>query len=182
MQKPILVGNSCGGDILHTLGARYPERIGGLMYLDAAEDPTLTMADYETVPVNTTHLPARVSTAAPDPVPFPEADIRQREPRPIDPAIRKAIVENNRVRPDYAHIGVPVVAIYRTTTMEQALKEFPPKNEQERAALNQGYAAARAMLSKWQRDLLAGVPAREDHRAAWRQSVHVPVERGGHHS
>ena len=27
-----------------------------------------------------------------------------------------------------------------------------------RAALNQGYAAGRAMLSKWQRDLLTGVP------------------------
>jgi hypothetical protein len=42
--------------------------------------------------------------------------------------------------------------------MEQALKQFPPKTEQEQAALNQAYAAGRAMLSKWQRDLLAGVP------------------------
>jgi hypothetical protein len=42
--------------------------------------------------------------------------------------------------------------------MEQALKEYPPKTEQERAALNQGYASARAMLAKWQSDLVAGVP------------------------
>src|SRR6476659_1095403 len=52
MEKPILDGKSCGCDILHTVGARNPERMGGLMYLDAAEDPTLTMADYEQVPVD----------------------------------------------------------------------------------------------------------------------------------
>ena len=32
------------------------------------------------------------------------------------------------------------------------------KSEQERTAVNQGYAAARAMLSKWEGDLRAGVP------------------------
>ena len=157
MQKPILVGNSCGGDILHTLGARNPEGVGGLMYLDAAEDPTLTMADYEQLPVDRPHLPARVGPP-PAPTPFPESERRQLEEWPIDPVIRRAIVENNRVRPDYAHIRVPVVAVYRTTTMEQALKDDPPKTDQERAALNQEYAAGLAMLAKWQRDLLAGVP------------------------
>jgi pimeloyl-ACP methyl ester carboxylesterase len=157
MQKPILVGNSCGGDILHTLGARNPDRIGGLMYLDGAEDPTLTLADYPAVPVDKAHLPARVPVP-PTPVVFPEAEKRLLEERPIDPGIRRAIVEDNRVRPEYARIRVPVVAVYRTTTMEQALREYPPRNETERAALNQAYAASRAMLEKWQRDLLAGVP------------------------
>jgi hypothetical protein len=28
MVKPILIGNSCGGDILHTLGAQHPDRFG----------------------------------------------------------------------------------------------------------------------------------------------------------
>jgi pimeloyl-ACP methyl ester carboxylesterase len=74
MQKPILVGSSCGGDILHTLGARNPERIGGLMYLEAAEDPTLTMADYAQT-FDRTHLPARAD--APQKVSFPESETRQ---------------------------------------------------------------------------------------------------------
>jgi hypothetical protein len=52
-----------------------------------------------------------------------------------------------------------VLAIYRTVTMEQALKDYPPKNDQERAALNQAYAAGRAMLNRWERDLIAGVPS-----------------------
>jgi hypothetical protein len=42
--------------------------------------------------------------------------------------------------------------------MEQTLSDYAPKNDQERAAVNQAYAARRAILSKWQRDLLAGVP------------------------
>ncbi len=42
--------------------------------------------------------------------------------------------------------------------MEQALQEYPPQNEKERAALNQGYARLRGMLAKWQSDVLAGVP------------------------
>jgi pimeloyl-ACP methyl ester carboxylesterase len=156
LQKPILVGSSCGGDILHTLGSRHPDRLGGLVYLDAAEDPTLTMADYDLPPVDRSHLPARV--AKPTLVTFPEAERRLLAERPIDPAIRKAIVEEHRVRPDYARIRVPVLAIYRSVTLEQTLKDFPPANDLERAAVEQGYAAARAILSRWQRDLLAGVP------------------------
>lgn len=157
MQRPILVGNSCGGAILHTLGAEHPDRVGALVYLDAAEDPTLTLSDYDAPPVDRAQLPAFVGT--PTPVTFPEAERRQLAERPIDPVIRKAIVEDNHVRPDYARIRVPVLAIYRTTTLEQALKDYPPRNDQERAAFNQGFQSARAMLARWQRDLLAGVPA-----------------------
>jgi pimeloyl-ACP methyl ester carboxylesterase len=157
MQQPILVGNSCGGDILHTLGARNPESIGGLMYLDAAEDPTLTPADYEQMTIDTTHLPARVNR--PRTVEFPEAETRQMQEWPLDPALRRAIVEDNRVKPDYARIRVPVVAIYRTMSFEQVLEEYPPKTDEERAAVKKAYdAAARSMLSKWEHDLLAGVP------------------------
>jgi non-heme chloroperoxidase len=157
IRQPILVGNSCGGGILHTLGAEHPGRIGGLMYLDAAEDPTLTQADYEQVPVDMANLPKRVPQPAP-PIAFPEAEQRLMSERPIDPVIRKAIVEDNNVRPPYARIRVPVVAVYRTTTKAQALKEYPPRNEKERAAFEQGYARLQGMVKKWQGDLLAGVP------------------------
>lgn len=157
MQRPILVGNSCGGAILHTLGAQHPDRIGGLVYLDAAEDPTLGAADYGPyIHVDPAHLPAFAGKH--EPVVFPEAEVREMKERPIDPAIRKVITEDHNVKPEYARIRVPVLAIYRTVTLEQALKDYPPANEQQRAALNQRYANARQMLSKWQQDLLAGVP------------------------
>lgn len=156
MAKPILIENSCGGAILHTLGAQHPERLGGLVYLDAAEDPTLTMADYGVPPIDPSKLPPRAGAAAP--VVFPEAERHQMDERPLDPAIRKAITEDNNVKPEYARIRVPVLAIYRTVTMEQALEEFPPRSDSEREALKQAYATARAMLSTWPRDLLAVVP------------------------
>ena len=157
MEKPILVGNSCGGDILHTLGARDPDRIGGLMYVDAAEDPTLTMADYDMPAVDPAIFPARVEPLTA--VSLPEAETRQLDEWPLDPAIRRAIVEDNRVRPEYARIRVPVVAIYRTVTREQALRARPARTEQERAAVDQAYENGRTRLLKWQTDLLAGVPS-----------------------
>jgi pimeloyl-ACP methyl ester carboxylesterase len=156
MDKPILVGHSCGGAILHTLGVQHPERLAGLVYLDAAEDPTLRASDYDAPLMDPATLPARASQ--PSAVTFPEAERRQLTERPISPAIRKAIVEDNQARPDYARIRVPVLAIYRTVTWQQAVKEFPPQNEGERAALTQAYASAQAMLDKWQGDLRAGVP------------------------
>jgi non-heme chloroperoxidase len=157
MPKPILVGNSCGGDILHTLGGQHPARLGGLVYLDAAEDPTLTMADYDLPPVDLASLSPRKPSAPA--IPFPEAERRQMAEHPLDPAIRKAIVEDNRVRPDYARIRVPVLAIYRTETMEQTLEEYSPQTDKQRAAVEQVNAAKRARLAKWQRDLRTGVPS-----------------------
>jgi pimeloyl-ACP methyl ester carboxylesterase len=160
MQKPILIGNSCGGDILHTLGAQHPERLGGLVYLEAAEDKTLTTADFGFAPADVARVMAQMPAPAGKPVPveLPESERRQMAERPLDPAIRKAIVDDNTVRPDYARIRVPVLAIYRTETMEQTLKDYPPMNDEQRAALKQAHAGKRARLAKWQRDLLDGVP------------------------
>jgi pimeloyl-ACP methyl ester carboxylesterase len=156
IQKPILVGNSCGGGILHSIGAEHPEFTSGLVYLDAAEDPTLALSDYGFVAVAQAHLPKRVTD--PHPVVFPEAERKQLIEDPVDPAIRKAIVEDHNVKPPYDRIRVPVLAIYRATTLEQMLNEYSPANENERAAVEERYGASRAMLARWQRDLGAGVP------------------------
>jgi pimeloyl-ACP methyl ester carboxylesterase len=157
LERPVLVGNSCGGDILHTLGARNPERVGGLMYLDAAEDPTLTKADYHLPPPDPSRLPPRANRPA-RPVVFPEAEQREIDRGRLDPDIRRAIVEGNRLKPDYARIRVPVVAIFRSTTKAEAILEYPPRNAEERAAVDEAYAGSRAMLDKWEGDLRSGVP------------------------
>jgi len=154
MDKPILIGNSCGGDILHALGAQHPEALGGLVYLDAAEDPTLRVSDYPHIPiVDMARMPKRGPNSPS--VIFPAAETRQ---RPLDPTIRKAIVDDNKVKPDYSRIRVPVLAVYRTTTLEQTMNEYEWQNEQQLAALIQGYAGRRAMLEKWEGDLRTGVP------------------------
>lgn len=156
LRKPILVGNACGGDILHTLGGQHPDRIGGLVYLEAAEDPTLTLSDYAFPPADRVNLAA--FRGKPTPVTFPPAEQRRLDAQPLDPAIRKAITEDHTVRPNYAAIKVPVLALYRSTTLAQALKDFPPANDREREAVALAVAARRTVLARWQGDLLAGVP------------------------
>ena len=63
--------NWCGGGILHTLGAQHPDRLSGLVYLDAAEAPTLKLSDYGFVAVAQANLPKR--RGEPQRVVFPEA-------------------------------------------------------------------------------------------------------------
>ena len=184
IKKPILVGTSCGGWVLTMLASEHSDRLGGLVYLQGTEDPTLTPADYDLPRVDVAHLPGSIKPApAPDyrsfeayqrrqqrdaGVAFPEAELRQLfAARPdgsvgrslLSPAVRKAITVDARVKPDFTRIRVPVLAIYKTELPFAELKrERPPRNEQERAALRQQYAADRAMLSRWERDLRAGVP------------------------
>lgn len=157
LRKPLLVGNACGGDILHTLGGQHPDRLGGLVYLEAAEDPTLTLSDYAFPPRERVNLAA--FRGKPTPVTFPPAEQRRVDAQPLDPAIRKLITEDYTVRPNYAAIKVPVLAMYRSTTLAQALADFPPKDAREREGVELAVAARRAVLAKWQGDLLAGVPA-----------------------
>ena len=38
INKPVVIGHSFAGEEMHVLGARYPEKIGGLVYVDAAFD------------------------------------------------------------------------------------------------------------------------------------------------
>ena len=162
LEKPILVGNSCGGDVLHAVGAQHAERVSGLVYLAAAEDPTLKLTDYAPAAIYqrlSSDVPKKPKLRRQLPVPvFPEAERRQLTERPLDAAIRKAIVEDNKVRPDYARIRVPVLAIYPTTTLLQTLKDYDPQNDDERAGVIADYVGHRAMLEKWQTDLRAGIP------------------------
>ena len=46
---PVVMGHSIAGNELTQLGTRYPDRIGGLVYLDALSDGTDDYADYDVV-------------------------------------------------------------------------------------------------------------------------------------
>jgi pimeloyl-ACP methyl ester carboxylesterase len=156
IEKPILVGHSCGGWILHTIGARHPDRVAGLAYMDAAEDPTLALSDYPALPrVDPGKQPKPVHASTP--VAFPEADRRAMAERPLDPAIRDAIL-GSKVKPEYSRISVPVLAIFRTTTLQEGLELYKPQNDDERAYLFLLYAATRGMLEKWETDVRTGIP------------------------
>ena len=73
--------------------------------------------------------------------------------------IRQAITVDARVKPNYAGIRVPVLAMYQAQRpFEDVAAEFDIRNEQERAALRQEHAATRAMYTRWQHELHAAVP------------------------
>lgn len=183
LQKSLLVGNSCAGQILTMFASQHSDRVSGLVYLDGAGDPTTPaydplMPDPTTLPRSIKPPPApdytsfdayRIAQRRDQKVAFPEAELRQQFVANPDgsvgrsllsPEIRRAITVDARVKPNYAGIRVPVLAIYPADRpFEEVAADFVIRNEQERAALRQQSAATRAMYTRWQHDLLAGVPS-----------------------
>ena len=183
LQTSLLVGTSCAGQIQTLFASQHSDRLNGLVYIDGASDPT-TPAHDPPMPDLTT-LPPPITPPAPDYTSFealrnsrrrnqgfsfPEAELRQqfaanpdgsvgRSLMSLDPVIRRAITVDARIKPDYSRIRVPVLAIYQADgPFEKVAARYTIRNEQERAALRQEYAATRAMYTRWQDDLRAAVP------------------------
>ena len=180
VRKSLLVGTSCAGQILTMFASQHSDRLSGLVYLDGAGDPTTPAYD-PPMPDPTTLPPPIKPAPAPDfssfkafsqrrdrPVTFPEAEWRQQFFENPDgsvgrslmsPEIRRSITVDARVKPHYAGIRVPLLAIYQAQRpFEAVAADFNIRNEQERAALRQQYTATRAMYTRWPQDLLAAVP------------------------
>ena len=182
LQKSLLVGTSCAGQILTLVASQRSDRLRGLVYIDGASDPTVPEHD-PPMPDPTT-LPRSIKPPAPDYTSFealrnsrqrdqgfsfPEAELRQQFAANPDGSvgrslmsleIRRAITVDARIKPDYSRIRVPVLAIYQAQgPFEKVAAGYTIRNEQERAALRQAYAATGAIYSRWQDDLRAAVPA-----------------------
>ena len=155
LEKPILVGHSCGGWILHTIAVQYPERVSGVAFLDGAEDPTLPLSAYPTPWREPPKMPKPVRQGSP--VEFPEAERRAIAERPLDAAIREEIL-GHKERPQYDRMRVPILAIFRTTTLQQALELYAPATDEDRLMLFTLYGAMRGMLERWESDLRSGAP------------------------
>jgi non-heme chloroperoxidase len=180
---PVLAGHSFGGQDLNTVGAQYPGRIAGLVYLNSAEDATLGLADYGVAPGDDTKLPdamrypaepqglsfeayrswqARVHGVA-----FPEAELRQiyatkpdgtvgayRVPKSVRDAMYHGIQ-----KADFARIRVPVLAFFALPApLQEQIEKYKPRNAEERAAMEQKYALDLAIVRRHERDLQFGVP------------------------
>jgi non-heme chloroperoxidase len=177
-QKSLLVGNSCAGQVLTMFASQHSDRLSGLVYLDGASDPTPydpPLPDPTTMPrpLRPTLEPDRSSfkafTKRPDlKVALPEAEWHQQFAENPDGSvgeslmnleIRQAITVDARLKPNYAGIRVPVLAMYQAQRpFEEVAAEYDIRNEQERVALRQQYTAVRAMYARWQQDLLAAIP------------------------
>jgi pimeloyl-ACP methyl ester carboxylesterase len=180
IQRSLLVGTSCAGQVLTLFASQHSDRLSGLVYLDGASDPTTPahdppMPDPATLPrpLKPAPAPDRSSFEALTQRPglkvrFPEAEWRQQYAENPDGSvgrslmsleIRQAITVDARVKPNYAGIRVPVLAMYQAQRpFEDVAAEFDIRDEHERAALRQEYSATRAMYTRWQHELLAAVP------------------------
>ena len=185
IQKSVLIGHSCAGQVLTMFAAQHPDRLLGLVYLDGASDPTMTPADVGASMPDPKMLPRpRTPPAAADYTSFealrksqrsargwafPEAELRQQYvanpdgsvgPSLLSGEIRRAITIDARMKPDYSRVRVPVLALYqRERPFDQHAANFLIRNEQERAALRQEHDATRALYARWQQDLRAAIPA-----------------------
>ncbi len=138
INKPVLVGHSMAGSELTTIGDQHSDRLSGLIYLDANDDPTGTCWNKPEYHALFKLLPSAVSNpAAPTDADkksfeafygywkrrtvnfaFPESELRSQYVQEPDgsvgsvraPAsVRKAIAQGSKKR-DYSKIKVPILA------------------------------------------------------------------------
>ena len=119
-------------------------------------------------------------------VTFPEAEWHQQFAENPDGSvgeslmnleIRRAITVDARVKPNYAGIRVPVLAMYQSQRpFEEVAAEYDIRGEQERAALRQQYTAIRAMYSTMATGSTGCHPHGSHRRTTGRESLHVPVK------
>lgn len=184
LQRSLLVGTSCAGQVLTLFAGQHSDRLTGLVYLDGATDPTVPAAAVDPPMPDPATLPRRATPSAPDyssfaayrvaqqrnqGIAFPEAELRHMfaanpdgsmGPALLSPVIRRAITVDARITPHYEDVRVPVLALYqRELPFDEVAAGYAIRTEQERAALRQQHAATRALYLRWQRDLLAAVPS-----------------------
>ncbi|HEV2399348.1 MAG TPA: alpha/beta hydrolase [Candidatus Sulfotelmatobacter sp.] len=184
LDHPVLAGHSFGGLDFLTIGAQRPTLAAGLVFLNSGDDPTLPSSAYGVVDVDTKRLPA--SMTAPEPTPnnssfqafresqlkahgvmMPEAELRQRYPLNPDGSIgedstpkwvRDAIFAGIQ-KPRYSSIHVPVLVILAVPLpLDEQIKKYQPRTADERAAIEQQYAAGEAFTKRTVQDLKAGDP------------------------
>lgn len=150
LQKSLLVGHSCAGQVLTMFAAQHSDRLLGLVYLDGASDPTMTPGDVGTSMPDSSMLPRPIKPPAPpDYTSFEALRVSQRNARGW------AFPEGELRQQFFANADG---SVGQSSPFEEVTANFLIRNEQERAALRQQYAATRALYVRWQRDLRASVP------------------------
>ena len=182
---PVLAGHSYAGKEMTILGKR-SDRIAGLIFLDALSDPTYDWSEHDAIrnrlpperypsprPPRGENHPSfeeymawqRVGRRAP----FPESELRAtwgtlpngRMGGPPDtPAIREAVKNGMMRKPDYASIRVPALALAAyPPLLEEQLQEYELRNDQDRQAVEDLYAADQKYLKQFISDFQSVQPA-----------------------
>jgi pimeloyl-ACP methyl ester carboxylesterase len=182
LTAPVLAGHSLGGHELTAVASANRNRIAGLVYVDSTADPTFDWGPYQELRKK---LPSAMKYPQPSPeerrsfqsyrdwqkrimgFAFPESELRNvfaTNPdwtmggygTPI--SVRDAITAGMR-KPDYSRIRVPVLAFFTLPgPVEDQIQRYQPRTPQERAAIEQVYAADVAYAKRSIANLQSGVP------------------------
>jgi non-heme chloroperoxidase len=161
LEQPILIGHSVAGDELSSLGSRHAERIAGLVYLDAAYDradpawaainsklpPTApSPADLESIETLQRYMTRMLGATIPESEIYNEFEFtsagrvgRFRIPQAVSRAIAAGML-----KPDYARLRVPALAIYAQLTSIGELPGYKENDEGVKAALEEWRALTSA--------------------------------------
>jgi non-heme chloroperoxidase len=160
--RPVLIGHSIAGDELTTLGAQHSDRLRGLVYLDAAADPTESASpEYEALfrslpqVMRNSNGPSRDDTRSPKAfrdwqlrtvgTAFPESELHQNLNPDGSiggyPSLSAAIIKGARQR-DYSHIHVPILAFsWYPLSVEAQMQQYHLTESGDRAAVLAYYVA-----------------------------------------
>jgi non-heme chloroperoxidase len=183
LTQPVMAGHSFGGQDMTFIAEQYSKRLAGLVYLNSAEDPTLTLSDYGVKPFDSKKLPIGMQNPPPPPhltpaeyrawqrrmhgIAFPEAELRNTyvinqddtlgspsTSQHIHDAMFKGIL-----KPNFGRIQVPVLAFFALpSTPEEQIKQYKAQTPEERAAVGQKYVVDLAIVRRHMEDLKRGVP------------------------
>jgi non-heme chloroperoxidase len=183
LEKPILAGHSFGGQDLNVIGALHPDRVAGLVYLNSAEDISLGPVSQSVREWEQSQLPQTIrNPPQPDKtsftayrewqrttygMAFPESELRQLFPctqngtvgqYSVSQEVRDAMFAG-LVRPDYARIRVPVLALFALpASIEDQIKRYKPQTPSEGAALGLRYGLELAWVARNADALKRGIP------------------------
>jgi non-heme chloroperoxidase len=160
--RPVLIGHSIAGDELTTLGAEHSDRLAGLVYLDAAADPTESAspeydAMFRSLPqvMRNSSGPSRDDLRSPKAfrdwqlrtvgTAFPESELHQNLNSDGSiggyPSLSAAIIRGARKR-DYSHIRASILAFsWYPLSVEAQMKQYHLTESGDRAAVAAYYAA-----------------------------------------
>ena len=174
---PVIAGHSMSGEELTTLGDEHSSRLGGLIYLDAADDPTDfpgASADYkalfeklpEAMRNRTSPAPAdlksfqafhdyRVRTGG---FPYPESELHNTLACNPDSSVGKNTAADHvheyigagAQSRDYSSIRVPVLAIFGTLGVAPL---YQPKDEHERILIQNFESATDVYEQRYKKNL-----------------------------
>ena len=181
IRAPVLAGHSMAGGEMTTVASEHPDRISGLVYLDALGDPRDFpasdpgyMALFRALPPPKNPPPPRPTGAVSfadyrawqlkaERFALPESELRsvfETNPdgtmgRHKTPSrVHRAIGDGQKKR-DYSKIRVPVLALIDYPRPQP--DEPRPENEKDRAAVSAFLEATRKYVDRWIGNLLRGV-------------------------